>query len=154
MTITKEEIQERLQKTRPTKVFSYIHGEGRIGVLLEIESDTDFALRNDLVIDFAKEVMLQIASMNPMSVDETDLPDGLLLDLQSQWHEKLIQQGKPEPVIGTIVLGKIGKYIQENCLLCQPWVKDNTKLINELLNDLREALGEDLEIINFSRFGN
>ena len=68
----KEEIKERLAKRRPTRVFSYIHGEGRIGVLLEIESDTDFALKNELMESFAKEVMLQIASMNPAAVSVAD----------------------------------------------------------------------------------
>ena len=140
----KEEIKARLEKKRPTRVFSYIHGEGRLGVLVEIESDTDFALRNELVGTFAHEVCLQITSMNPQGVD--DSPDR---DQVASFLSGTIEG----PHKDKIIQGRLAKWDKENLLLYMPWVKDNSKTIGALLSELCDKMGEKVSILRFARFG-
>ncbi len=118
----KEEIKKRLEKTRPSRVFSYIHGGGRIGVLLEIESDTDFSLRTKEVEDFSKEICLQIASMSAKYISAYDVPE------HESGDKTIIYLGesldKPLNVREKIIQGKMNKWYSEICLLEQPWIKD------------------------------
>jgi len=144
----KEKIKERMIKSRPTKVFSYIHAEGRMGVLLELESDTDFGLRTNVVTDFAKEVMLQICGMNPLYIEEIHPLD---LDVITSSFE--IPDDKPEQIQDRIREGKLKSHEKEVVLMEQHWVKDGTKTIKEMLADLNKEIGEDLKIVEFSRFG-
>ena len=145
----KEDIKERLEEVRPTRVFSYIHNEGRLGVLLEIESDTDFALRNELVADFAHEVCLQITAMNPTSITQHSAHRSAMECLV----EQSIDTKLPPAVQSRILNGKMAKWDQEHVLLEMPWVKDNDVSIRDLLIDLRVKLDEKVVIKKFARFG-
>lgn len=149
----KEEIKARLAKQLPTRVFSYIHNQGRIGVLLEIQSDTDFALRNDLVEAFAHEVCLQIASMNPVALSTAQGISNLDPRELAKVSFVCEARDKPESVRDKIVAGKMDKWDKENVLLEQPWVKDNNQTISEMLASLCKVMGEDVRIVQFARFG-
>ena len=122
----KEDIKKRLEKSRPTRVFNYNHAEGRIGVMVELESDTDFALRNDLVKDFAHELCLQICSMNPKCLSFDDLPNCLEPELECiESDSDKEHANKPENIRSKIKEGKIKSWRKGVCLIDQNWVKDD-----------------------------
>jgi len=133
-------------------VVSYIHGGGRIGVLVEINCETDFVARGDDFQGFAREVALQIAAMNPQYVRSEEI------DAAAQAREKDVllakarESGKPEPVIQKMVDGQISKWMKDVCLLDQPWVKDDKKSINDLQQELIAKIGENIKVRRFARF--
>jgi elongation factor Ts len=145
----KDDIKDRMTKSRPTRSFSYIHGQGRIGVLLEIESDTDFALRNELMEQFALEVCLQIAATDPVAVDTYDC-EARALAANRIDDEVTVTNLE---IRAKILEGKMDKWDKDNILLLQPWVKDTVQTIGDLLTALCEKMGEDVQIIQFARFG-
>ena len=151
----KEDIKKRLERSRPTRVFNYNHAEGRIGVMVELESDTDFALRNDLTKDFAHELCLQICSMNPnfLSFDKISTKISLSITNSIEQEVYLQHQSKPDNIRAKIYDGKFKSWKKENCLLDQHWAKDGTVVIGEMLSELCEKLGETVEILRFARFG-
>ena len=133
-------------------VHSYIHGEGRIGVLVEINCETDFVARNEDFQSFAEEVALQIAAMNPLYVNENDIPADLIEKERAIRTETVQQMGKPEQVAQKIVDGQLSKWKKEICLIHQPWVKDDKKSIGDLTQELIAKLGENIRIRRFSRY--
>ena len=148
-TSRKDEIKSRLEPQRPTRVFAYLHGAGRIGVLVELEAQTDFCLRTDEVGQFAHEVCLQIASMNPCTIDGTDC-DARALAYHC-FDDEL--SDKPNDIRKKIIQGKMAKWDKENSLLLMPWVKDNSKTIGQMLDELSEYTCEAITIVQFARFG-
>lgn len=147
----KEQIIERLVKKRPTKVFSYIHGNGRIGAMLEIESDTDFALNTEELEMFAKDVCMQIAATNPKYIDIWDIPN----NVSDEMYLDAVRftEDKPLKAKQKIIEGKLNNQYKDICLLRQPWIKDSSKDLITLLDDLRLKLCEQVDIVNISRFG-
>jgi elongation factor Ts len=131
---------------------SYVHGGGRIGVLIEVNCETDFVGRGDDFQGFAKEVCLQIAAMKPEYVSAEDVPKALLEKERSIRLETALQSGKPEKIVGRIVDGQISKWMKEICLLEQLWVKDDKKTISDLQQELIAKLGENIKIRRFVRF--
>jgi len=133
-------------------VVSYIHGGGRIGVLVEINCETDFVARNEDFVAFTKDVALQIAAMNPQFVKKDDVDAGV----QSREREVLLakakESGKPEPVVQKMVDGQISKWMKEICLMDQPFVKDPDKTIEQLQQELIAKIGENIKIRRFVRF--
>src|SRR5262245_27244277 len=110
-------------------VGSYIHSNGRIGVLLEVNCETDFVARGEAFTGFVREVSLQIAAMNPLVVSPEDVPADLVEKERAIRLDQARQSGKPEGVIGKIVDGQVAKWQKEICLLEQAWVKDDKKTI-------------------------
>jgi len=133
-------------------VHSYIHGGGRIGVLVEINCETDFVARNEDFIGFAKEVALQIAAMSPLHVAKEDVPADFVEKERGIRLETAKESGKPEKVIGKIVDGQIAKWMKEICLLEQAWVKDDKKTILQLQQELVAKLGENIKVRRFDRY--
>src|SRR5688500_5868208 len=123
-------------------VTSYIHGNGRIGVLLETNCETDFVAKNADFVTFTREVSMQIAAMNPLYVSAEDIPADAVERERSIRKETAAQGGKPAQVVDKIVEGQISKWKKEICLLEQPWVKDDSKTIAGLTQDLVAKLGE------------
>lgn len=152
----KDDIKERLTKQRPVRVFSYIHGEGRIGAMIELESDTDFGLRTDEVEAVAHDILLQVASMAPRQLSTAPhlFP---IYDVRArvmdEFAAEVLGTGKPPQIATKIVDGKMKKWDKENVLLCMPWVKDNKVTIQGLLDEVSGQLGETLTITRFARFG-
>jgi elongation factor Ts len=133
-------------------VHSYIHAGGRIGVLVEINCETDFVARNDDFIAFANEVALQIAAMSPAHVSKDEVPTEAIAKERAIRMETAKEGGKPEQVIAKIVDGQITKWLKEICLIDQPWVKDDKKSIADLQQELVAKLGENIRVRRFTRF--
>ncbi len=133
-------------------IVSYIHGGGRIGVLVEVNCETDFVARNEDFQGFTRDVAMQIAAMNPQFVRK----DEVSADVVSREREVLLakakETGKPEPVIQKMVDGQISKWMKEICLLDQPFVKDPDKTIDQLQQELIAKIGENIKIRRFVRF--
>jgi elongation factor Ts len=133
-------------------VTSYIHGNGRIGVLLETNCETDFVARNPEFVTFTREVSMQIAAMNPQYVSAEDIPADAVERERGIRKETAAQGGKPAQVVDKIVEGQISKWKKEICLLEQPWVKDDSKTIAGLTQDLVAKLGENIRVRRFVRY--
>lgn len=133
-------------------VSSYIHASGKIGVLVEINCETDFVARTDDFIKFVKDIGMQIAASNPLYVSEENIPPEVLEKEREINREKALKSGKPANVLEKIVEGQIKKYYEEVCLLDQPFVKDPNKKISDLAHELISKLGENISIRRFARY--
>ena len=133
-------------------VISYIHGGGRIGVLVEVNCETDFVGRGDDFQGFCREVALQIAAMNPLYVRAEEVDAAAVAKEKEILLAKARESGKPEPVIQKMVDGQISKWMKEVVLLDQPWVKDDKKTIGELQQELVAKIGENIKVRRFVRF--
>ncbi|MCA9673927.1 MAG: translation elongation factor Ts [Myxococcales bacterium] len=133
-------------------VVSYIHGGGRIGVMVEVNCETDFVARNEDFQAFCREVALQIAAMNPLYVRTEEVPADAVAREKEVRLEQARQSGKPEQVIQKMLEGQLSKWMKEICLLDQPWVKDDKKSIADLQQDLIAKIGENIRVRRFARF--
>jgi len=132
------------------KVFSYIHGNSQVGVLLQLNSETDFVARSDKFSELGMDLCLHVAAMNPTYISRDQIPASLLEGEQAAAREQV--QGKPVEIIEKIVAGKIDKFASEIVLLEQLFVKDDTKTIQDLLHEATQVLGEHIKITSFARF--
>jgi elongation factor Ts len=133
-------------------VVSYIHGGGRIGVLVEINCETDFVARNEDFQTFTRDVALQIAAMNPQFVRKDEVSQGVVDRERDVLLAKARESGKPEQVVQKMVDGQISKWMKEICLLDQAWVKDQDKTIDQVQQELIAKIGENIKIRRFVRF--
>jgi elongation factor Ts len=133
-------------------VASYIHSNNRVGVLLEVNCETDFVARGEVFQTFAREVALQIAAMNPQYLSVEEIPADAVAKERGIRLDQAKQSGKPEQVLGKIVDGQIAKWQKEICLYEQTWVKDDKKTIRDLLNELIGKIGENCKIRRFTRY--
>ena len=134
------------------RVGSYIHAGGKIGVMVEVNCETDFVAKTDDFQSFAKDIAMQIAASNPLHVRREDVPAEALEKDREIYRIQARESGKPEKVIDRIVDGKLEKYYGEVCLLEQVFVKDTDIKVQDLLNGLIGKLGEKIEIRRFARF--
>ncbi|HSJ99644.1 MAG TPA: translation elongation factor Ts [Kofleriaceae bacterium] len=133
-------------------IVSYIHGGGRIGVLLEVNCETDFVARNEDFQGFTRDVAMQVAAMNPQFVRKEEVAADVVSREREVLLAKAKETGKPEPVIQKMVDGQISKWMKEICLLDQPFVKDPDKTIDQLQQELIAKIGENIKIRRFVRF--
>jgi elongation factor Ts len=133
-------------------VTQYIHGGGRIGVLVETNCETDFVARNPDFVNFAKEVAMQIAAMNPQFVTVDEVPNDLVEKERSIRLEQAAQSGKPAQVVEKMIDGQLSKWKKEICLMDQGWVRDDKKTIFDLQQELVAKLGENIRVRRFVRF--
>ena len=133
-------------------VVSYIHGGGKIGVLVEVNCETDFVGRGEDFQGFCREVALQIAAMNPLYVRTEEVDASAVAREKDVLLAKARESGKPEPVIQKMVDGQISKWMKEVVLLDQPWVKDDKKTIGDLQQELVAKIGENIKVRRFVRF--
>jgi elongation factor Ts len=134
------------------RIGSYIHAGGKIGVLVEVNCETDFVAKTDDFQTFSKDLAMQIAASNPLYVRREEVPTEALEKEREIYRIQAREAGKPEKVIDKIVEGKLEKYYGEVCLLEQVFVKDTDVKIQDLLNGLVGKLGEKIEIRRFARF--
>ena len=134
------------------RIGSYIHAGGKIGVMVEVNCETDFVAKTDDFQNFAKDLAMQIAASNPLFVRREEVPPEALEKEREIYRIQAREAGKPEKVIDKIVDGKLEKYYGEVCLLEQVFVKDTDIKIQDLLNGLIGKLGEKIEIRRFARF--
>ena len=133
-------------------VAMYSHGDGRVGVMVEVNCETDFVSRSEPFREFAHEIALHIAASDPKFVSAEDIPANILEEERENARQFAIEEGKPEAIIDRIVDGKIKKFIDENCLLNQPYVRDDEITIEQLLMENIAAIGEKLVIRRFERW--
>ena len=133
-------------------VTSYIHAGGKIGVLLEVNCETDFVARNDEFQEFTREVAMQIAAANPTYVAEADVPEDIINKEKEIMKAQVVESGKPDNIADKIVAGKISKYFEENCLVNQIYIRDTKRKISDLLSELIAKVGENIQIRRFERF--
>lgn len=133
-------------------VTSYIHMGGRIGVLLEVNCETDFVARNEDFVQFTKDVAMQIAALNPLYVSGDEIPEAEVEREKKVRMDTAKESGKPEKMLEKIVGGQLAKWKKEICLLDQAWVKDDKKTIAGLQQELVAKLGENIQVRRFVRF--
>jgi elongation factor Ts len=133
-------------------VESYIHGNGRIGVLVEVNIETDFAAKNDEFKTFVKDIAMQIAANKPEYIKREDVPSDLIEKEKDILRTQARNEGKPEKIIEKMVEGRIDKYYKDVCLLEQEWIKDSDKTIQQLLTEKIAVIGENINIRRFVRF--
>ncbi|KKT77588.1 MAG: Elongation factor Ts [Parcubacteria group bacterium GW2011_GWF2_44_8] len=131
---------------------SYIHANGKIGVLVEVLSETDFVAKNEEFKQFAHDIALHIAAMSPLYVSREEVPAEAVAREKEILMEEVKSTGKPAEIAEKIVEGRLGKFYGDICLLDQPFAKDQTKIIQELLNEKIAKIGEKIEIRRFCRF--
>ena len=133
-------------------VASYIHGEGRVGVLLEVNCETDFVARTDGFREFVRNVALHIAATSPLSVSADEIPAEVVERERSVLTGKAKEQGKKDDMIAKIVDGQIKKWLAENCLLEQAFVKNPDLKVGDYLKDTIAKTGENIVVRRFQRF--
>jgi elongation factor Ts len=133
-------------------IHSYIHAGGKIGVMVEVNCETDFTARSEAFFDFAKNLAMHIAATNPLSIDREGLSSEVVTREQEIYRAQALDSGKPEKIIDKIVEGKLKKFYQEVCLLEQPYVRDTDITVEDLLNELRAKTGENLIVSRFVRY--
>ncbi len=133
-------------------VVSYIHHNHQVGVLLELNCETDFVARTDDFGQLAREIALHIASADPIGVNPEDIPADLIDRERRIAEEQVAKEGKPENIRGKIVDGKLKKFVAERTLTEQPYVKDDSKTVGQLLKEASGKLGEAISVRRFARF--
>lgn len=134
------------------QVQSYIHAGGKIGVLAEVNCETDFTGKTEDFTDFVRDLAIQIAATNPIAIDRERVPEDILEKEKDIYSTQAKESGKPEKVIEKIVEGKLKKFFSEVCLLEQPFVKNPDITIQDLVNEMMAKTGENIVISRFVRF--
>ncbi len=131
---------------------SYIHMDSKLGVLVEVNCETDFVAKNDDFIEFAKNIAMHIAATNPVGIQPEDVQEETISKEKEIYRGQVLEMGKPEKMVDKIVEGKLKKYFKENCLLNQAYVRDPNMTIADLINEQIAKIGENITIKRFVRF--
>ncbi len=140
------------RETSQGMVGSYIHMGGKIGVLLEVNCESDFVAKSDNFVNFVKDISMHIAAAGPDWVSADEVPEDILAKEKEILKEQALKSGKPEKILDKIVEGKISKFYTQRCLLDQPFVKDTDKSVQQLLDELMGKTGEKCVIRRFARY--
>lgn len=130
----------------------YSHGGGRVGVMVEVNCETDFVARTEQFRTFAHDLALHIAASSPRYLDVTDVPAEELESERSIARNRALAEGKPEKILDKIIEGRVEKFYQETCLMRQPFVKDESLIISDLLKQTISTIGENIIIRRFARW--
>ncbi|MCA1792596.1 MAG: translation elongation factor Ts [Desulfotignum sp.] len=133
-------------------VYSYIHTGAKLGVLVEVNCESDFVAKTDDFIEFAKNIAMHIAAANPAGLTPEDVDKTVVEKEREIFKAQMQQEGKPENIIDKIVDGKVEKYYKEVCLMSQQYVKDTQKTIEDLVKETIGKIGENIQIKRFARF--
>jgi elongation factor Ts len=140
------------RSTREGAVGSYIHGGGRLGVLVEVNCETDFVARTDEFQELVRDIAMQVAASNPRYVSQQEIPEEALTKERHIFEEQAKVAGRPEHVIPNIVAGRLEKFYQEVCLLNQPFVKNPDVTVADLIKEKIAKVGENITVSRFIRF--
>jgi elongation factor Ts len=132
-------------------VTSYIHTGGKIGVLVEVNSETDFVARNPKFSELSRDIALHIAAMSPQYLDRASVPEDVVAKVREEFRAA-VPAGKPPEVAEKIVEGKMNKWYEEHVLLDQPFVKDDSLSVNDLINAAVGSLGEKIKVRRFTKY--
>ena len=149
--ITKAE-KKGIRETKDGLVHSYIHAGGQLGVLLEINCETDFVAKTEGFSDLAHNLSMQIAATNPLAIDREGVSESILKREKDIYIEQAKSSGKPDDIIEKMVNGRLNKFYQENCLMEQVFIKDPDKRVQDLVTASIAMLGENISISRYIRF--
>ena len=149
--VTKAE-KKGIRSAQEGLVYSYIHHGGRLGVLVEVNCETDFVAKTDGFNELVHNLAIQIAATNPVSVSREQVPEELVKSEQDIYTEQAKNSKKPDKMIEKIVTGKMDKYFQEICLLEQPFIKDPDKIVKDLITESIATLGENISVGRYIRY--
>lgn len=133
-------------------VQSYIHMGGKIGVLVEVNCETDFVAKNEDFQEFTKNIAMHIAAAAPMGMGPEEIPAEVVAKEREIYKERALEQGKPENIVDKIVDGQIEKFFKDSCLMSQNYIKDPKVTISDLVTDTIAKMGENIKIRKFARF--
>ena len=133
-------------------VQSYIHTGGKIGVLVEVNCETDFVAKTDDFREFTKNIAMHIAATSPLGVKSEDIPEEIVNKEKEIYRAQALESGKPEKILDKIAEGKLDKFFKENCLLNQPYVRDPNITVADVINDVIAKIGENITVRRFVRF--
>lgn len=131
---------------------AYIHGAGRIGVMLELNCETDFVAKTEDFRALARDIAMQVAAANPGYVRREEVPEEVLTHEREVLRAQAVNEGKPAHIAEKMVEGRLEKYYKENCLLEQPFIKDPDKTINQLITEKIAKIGENISVRRFTRY--
>lgn len=140
------------RETTQGVITSYIHMGNQIGSLVELNCETDFVAKNEEFVNLAKEIAVQIAAMNPLSISPEDLDPAIVEKEKEIIREQLKQEGKPEHILDKIIQGKLEKFYEEVCLLRQPFYKNQDIRVEEYLKEYISKFGENIRVARFTRY--
>jgi elongation factor Ts len=140
------------RETREGLVFSYIHAGGRLGVLVELNCETDFVAKTEGFTELAHNLAMQIAATNPVALDRESIDQAVVDREREIFTDQAKSAGKPDNIIEKMVEGRLNKFYQESCLMDQTYIKDPDKKINDLLTETIATLGENISINRYVRF--
>ncbi len=140
------------RETKEGLVYSYIHAGGRLGVMIEVNCETDFVAKTDGFVELAHNLAMQIAATNPIAIDKESVSDDVISKEKEIYAEQAKSSGKPDNIIEKMVEGRLSKFFQENCLMEQAYIKDSEKKINDLMTETIATLGENITISRYTRF--
>ncbi len=138
--------------TKEGVIEAYIHSNKKIGVMIEVGCETDFVAKNEDFQKFVRNLAMQIASANPKWIDRESVPQEVIEKEKEIYKDQLKEAKKPENVIDKIIEGKLNKFFQENCLLEQEYIRDDSKKVREYISDMVLKLGENIQVKRFVRF--
>ena len=141
--------------SRDTKegiIYSYIHAGGRLGVLIELNCETDFVAKTNGFIELSHNLAMQIAATNPIALDRESISESVISREKEIYADQAKSSGKPENIIEKMVDGRMNKFFQENCLMEQAYIKDSEKKVLDLLTESIATLGENITISRYTRF--
>ena len=140
------------RETKEGLVYSYIHAGGRLGVMIELNCETDFVAKTDGFVELAHNLSMQIAATNPIALDKDSVPGDVIAKEKEIYTEQAKSSGKPDKIIEKMVEGRLSKFFQENCLMEQAYIKDSEKKVNDLMTETIATLGENITISRYTRF--
>lgn len=144
--------ERSVRSTSQGVVASYIHGNAKLGVLVQLGCETDFVAKTDDFKNLANDIAMHVAAMNPLNLSPDEVSHELLEKEREIWREQLKNEGKNEKMIDNILTGKEKKFREENALLKQAFVKNPEVTIEQLLTDAMTKMGENIKIVRFNRF--
>ena len=144
--------QRAAKQTSEGLIASYIHHNGKVGVMVEINCETDFVARTDDFKTLAREVAMHIASAAPVAVDRDGIPEETVAVERRIAEEQAKASGKPEAIVKKIVEGKVEAYYKDHTLLSQPWIKETSKSVGDLIKEASAKVGENIQVRRFVRY--
>jgi elongation factor Ts len=138
--------------TQEGTIQSYIHMGGKIGVLVEVNCETDFVAKTPAFTEFVRNVAMHIAAANPVSITAEDVPQAIIEKEMEIYRAQVLEMGKPEKMVEKIAEGKLNKFFKESCLLNQQYVREPDKTIADYLNEVIAKTGEKIAVKRFARF--
>ncbi|GMU57587.1 MAG: hypothetical protein AMXMBFR33_67330 [Candidatus Xenobia bacterium] len=138
--------------TSEGQVASYIHPGGKLGVLIEVNCETDFVAKTEDFQKLCVELAMQVAAMSPLYVKREDVPQDLIAKEQAGYRQAVLEEGKPEHMADKIAAGKVEKYFEQQCLLEQPYMRDQSKKVMDLVKETIAKTGENIQVKRFARF--